>query len=143
VEIRGEALKINPKQKWAINIYYETPVHPNWGLWWYSHDIEGLWATGVDYLAVMAYQEQIQREMRLNDKEFLDFASKLGQNIVNSAPNPRQAIVKVQSAEFDRERTPVGEASFRTLCNTLRSAGVESFIQLPIDRPQNVQRICE
>ena len=142
-EIRSEARLINPRLKWAVNIYYETPVFPDKGLAWYAQDMNMLRSAGVDYFAIMMYQEQIMKEMRLTKGKFLDFAETLAKSSISAGETPSGAVFKIQVRLFDRNRTAVNEIDLKLLCNRLKRAGGVSFIQLPVGRPGDIMPVCK
>ncbi|MDR0453303.1 MAG: hypothetical protein LBH05_00660 [Deferribacteraceae bacterium] len=141
-EIRYGARLINPRQKWAVNIYYETPVYPEKGLSWYAQDMNMLRGAGIDYFAVMMYQEQIIKEMGLTKTEFLDFAERLGRHSISAAKNNAGTVFKIQVRLFDNNRTAVSAEDLRLLCARLKRAGGISFVQLPVNKPSDMMPVC-
>ncbi len=142
-EIRSNARLISPGMEWAVNIYYETPVFPEKGLAWYSQDMDALRSTGINYFAVMMYQEQIMKEMGLNKRQFLDFAETLAKRSIGAGKDEAGAVFKIQVRLFDANRTAVNEIDLKLLCNRLKRAGGTSFAQLPIDRPGDIMPVCK
>jgi biofilm PGA synthesis lipoprotein PgaB len=140
-EMRNETRVINPAMKWALNVYYETPVYPEQGLAWYAQDLKGLWAAGADYIAVMVYQEQIMNEKNLNRSQFLDFISELSAASLGSVDSDSRVIFKVQATEFGTGRT-VNLQELNLLCNRLTREGALSIVQLPIYSGRDILPAC-
>ena len=55
-----------PDLKIAVNLYYETITKPSTGRAWLSQDLEDLlqFCPSIDYFAIMAYQQQMSRELK-------------------------------------------------------------------------------
>ncbi|MDR2401523.1 MAG: hypothetical protein LBD73_07735 [Deferribacteraceae bacterium] len=137
LEIRRACRLINPKLLWAVNIYYETPVYADKGLLWYSHDMTKLVASGADYLAIMAYHEQISREMRLGERATLDYLKNMALSSIGKAGSG-QIIFKVQVRRFDSERSPIEADEINSVRSALRSGGGTNFIRLPVNSPRDI-----
>ncbi len=60
-ELKEKAKTVNPKIKFAANVYYETPVDEAAAMAWYSQKLSTLKSAGADYFAVMGYFEQMSR----------------------------------------------------------------------------------
>lgn len=142
IQLRSTVRLVNPEIKWAVNIYYETPVYPHQGLAWYSQDINGIFGAGVDYLAVMTYQEQIMSELNLDMNRFLDFVSGMSSKALDSTDNPARIIFKLQVRRFDANRTPLRDLELKLLCNRLERSGGTSFVQLPLFSPADLLSVC-
>ena len=141
-EMKDATRIINPNMKWALNIYYETPVYPHQGLAWYAQDMKGIWEAGADYVAVMTYQDQIMREKQLDRSGFLQFISDLSRaSLRSSLVDKSRVIFKVQATEFG-SGNPVQTESLELLCNRLRREGSQSIVQLPIYSAGDIIPVC-
>ncbi|MDR2870333.1 MAG: poly-beta-1,6-N-acetyl-D-glucosamine N-deacetylase PgaB [Deferribacteraceae bacterium] len=140
-EMRNQTRIINPNMKWALNVYYETPIYPDQGLAWYAQDLKGMWDAGADYIAVMAYQEQIMKEKNLDRGGFLNFISELSAASLDSVNSNARVIFKVQATEFGTGR-PVNVQELNLLCNRLNREGAVSIVQLPIYNGMDILPVC-
>ena len=136
-ELRKTVRLANPRAKWAINIYYETPVYPDKGLAWYSHDLEKIIGAGADYLAIMAYQEQIVSELGLDSKGLLDYADKLATGALEATDTPQRVIFKLQIKPFYGGR--INAKDHNSLFEKLQSTGAVSFALLPVESPKDIE----
>ncbi|MDR2105213.1 MAG: family 10 glycosylhydrolase [Deferribacteraceae bacterium] len=136
-EIRASARLINPTLLWAVNIYYETPIYKDKGLLWYSHYISKFMDAGEDYIAVMAYHVQIAQEMKLEERELLEFLKNLAFSSVR-AVGAEQAIFKVQVRRFNNANSPIDKLQTDSVQKALMNGGGENFIKLPINSPKDL-----
>lgn len=136
-ELRHGARLRNPDLMWAVNIYYETPIYPDRGLAWYAHDIDGLINAGADYLAVMAYHEQISSELRLTRDEMLAFMQNLASATLSHV-QPSRAVFKLQVRLFDKNRTQVRDTDIKLVRLRIKRSGGESFVQLPVNNAEDI-----
>jgi biofilm PGA synthesis lipoprotein PgaB len=134
LEIRRKVRLINPKLLWAVNIYYETPVFADKGLLWYSHDMDSFLLAGADYLAVMAYHEQIAQEMKFGEAGTLNYLKDLAAAAVKVAGTER-SIFKVQVRRFDTLRTPIDAKTVNAVRKAIITGGGTNFIKLPVNAP--------
>lgn len=99
-EIRMGVKYINPAIKFAVNIYYETPLNERTGLAWYSQKIGQLLDNGADYLAVMGYSEQIGEEQNLDENGKIKYISRIADSAVKQTGDARRVIMKLQTRSF-------------------------------------------
>ncbi len=76
-ELKEKAKTVNPKIKFAANVYYETPVDEAAAMAWYSQKLSTLKSAGADYFAVMGYFEQISSEQKLGPSFFFKKCSRI------------------------------------------------------------------
>lgn len=136
LKLRKETRTINPDIKWMVNVYYETPVYPDKGLEWYAQDIEKIWLSNADYIAVMLYAEQIKKELQYNESEMQDFAAEVAVKALLSSTNPDRVVMKLQVKPMFGGK--VSHAEYIALRKYLVKFGAKSFIQLPIYSPADV-----
>ncbi len=91
--------KVNPQLKVALNVGYELFNKPKNALAWYAHDDRLV--RKFDYVAVMAYQDQMMKELGIS----LDKASTLIKsntiNAVGVMGSPERVIIKIQTKQWD------------------------------------------
>ena len=78
-ELKERAKTVNPRIKFAANVYYETPVDEAAALAWYSQKLSTLKSAGADYFAVMGYFEQISSEQKLSRVETASLIGSIGE----------------------------------------------------------------
>ena len=92
--------------KILMNINYEALNRPDLSLKWYSYNLNTLKFLNIDYFSVMLYQEQIKKELGLNNKNLLPFIK----NILDTSKNFNQSkfIFKIQTFNwFTHKMIPV------------------------------------
>lgn len=100
--VAGELIKVlkqsRPRIEVALNVNYELFHKPKNALAWFAHDKE--LAQKFDYIAVMAYQDQIMKELGIS----LDEAGNLIQENTNKAVevmgSPERVIMKIQTIDW-------------------------------------------
>lgn len=130
-ELKQKATSINPKIKFAANIYYETPVDEKAALSWYSQNISKLKSAGADYFAVMGYSEQISAEQGLNKVDTAKFIGKIAENAVQIIGNENAVIMKLQSKYFEK-KDKVDYNDYKLICDNIKQAGNISYTVVPV-----------
>jgi biofilm PGA synthesis lipoprotein PgaB len=115
---------VNSGIKVGINIYYETPVFVKRAEAWYSHNLEEILGTGVDYIYLMSYHRQIKDEMKLSEKR----SRLLFKQIVERAFQicKEKLVVKLQLRDWETGRRIPAEE-------------VKAYLKLV---PPGVERVC-
>ncbi len=105
---------IKPQVAIAANLYYEIVASPSNGRQWLSQDLEDWITIPVDYWAVMAYQRQISRELKLSVEDVAEKLKTAQSYLIESYLIPESKVIwKLQvhdwattelipSEEFDR-----------------------------------------
>jgi len=115
---------VNSGIKIGMNIHYETPVQPGNAEAWYSHNLEKIMETGIDYIYLMSYHRQIKEEMKFNETRNRVFFKEMIEKAYRICEE--RLIVKVQIRDWhDGKRIPADE--------------VKSYLDLI---PRQVQRVC-
>lgn len=117
-EIRQEVKYINPAIKFAVNIYYETPLNERTGLAWYSQKIGQLLNNGADYLAVMGYSEQIGEEQNLDENGKIKYISRIADSAVKQTGNAERVIMKLQTRSFSG-RGMLNKEEYKRICKSI------------------------
>lgn len=115
-EIRMEVKYINPAIKFAVNIYYETPLNERTGLSWYSQKISNLLDNGADYLAVMGYSEQIGMEQNLNEDGKVKYIGRIADSAVKQTGDARRVIMKLQTRSF-LGKGMLNKSEYKRICS--------------------------
>jgi biofilm PGA synthesis lipoprotein PgaB len=107
-----KALKdTNPKLEVALNVSYELFYKPKNALSWFAHD-EAL-ARKFNYVAVMAYQDQMMKELRINLNEAGVLITDNTRNAVKVMGSPDRVIMKIQTMDWDnRAELPTREIRY-------------------------------
>lgn len=107
-----KALKdTNPKLEVALNVSYELFYKPKNALTWFAHD--KTLARKFNYVAVMAYQDQMMKELRINLNEAGALITDNTRNAVKVMGSPERVIMKIQTMDWDTRRDlPSREVSF-------------------------------
>lgn len=119
-EIRYEVKKFNPRIKFAVNIYYETPSFPEKGVKWYAQTLENYYSEGFEYFATMAYHEQIMDELKIPFLKVVNYISAMLNDAVKKIP-PERILTKIQIRKFTKEKEPVELYRVKKLCSLAKS----------------------
>jgi biofilm PGA synthesis lipoprotein PgaB len=107
-----KALKdTNPKLEVALNVSYELFYKLKNALSWFAHD-EAL-ARKFNYVAVMAYQDQMMKELRINLNEAGALIANNTRNAISVMGSPGRVIMKIQTMDWDsRAELPLREIRY-------------------------------
>jgi biofilm PGA synthesis lipoprotein PgaB len=141
-DIKTEVKIINPNIKFAVNIYYETPVFPERGLSWYSQSIKQYINYGFEYLAFMGYHEQISNEMNISKFSAIKYIDKSIINMQKITKNNSRIIVKYQISTFENGEY-LQENELTALCKTIKKYPDISFVAVPFDELNDLNYICK
>ncbi|MGA1862569.1 hypothetical protein OWM07_06770 [Deferribacter thermophilus] len=139
-DIKWDMKKINPKLKFAVNIYYETLIDKKKGERWYGQSIENYNKKGFSYFANMLYSEQVKKEMNFNNKEYLSFLDNTLKKWTNLLDNAHRFIAKIQIRRFDNKQ-PIDKKFFNNVCNLVKKYDV-SYILVPFENLDDLEYIC-
>lgn len=130
-ELKERAKTINPKIKFAANIYYETPIDEKAALSWYSQKLSALKSAGADYFAVMGYAEQISSEQNLDKIKTAALIGNIAEKAVQAVGNEKAVIIKLQSKSFlDKRMFPYDD--YKLICRQTKRAGNISYTVVPV-----------
>lgn len=143
-EIKTEVKKINPQIKFAVNIYYETPVYPDRGLSWYSQSIDKYIGYGFEYLAFMGYHEQIADEMNISKFAAMNYINKSIINMKKVTLDNSRIMVKIQARSFkkgeNRKYLPANE--LEKLCGIIKKYKNISYVIVPFENLDDLDNPC-
>ncbi|UOD34177.1 family 10 glycosylhydrolase [Deferribacteraceae bacterium V6Fe1] len=139
-ELRYETKKINPKIRFAVNIYYETPVYPEKGLKWYAQSLEQYKKLGFSYFAVMAYHEQIMDELKINFQNTLSYLNTM-LNKMSKLLYPENILVKVQVREFNNEKTKIPKYKIDKVCELIKNYNA-GIVLVPFENLSDLNNNC-
>ena len=107
----GTLKETNPKLEVALNVSYELFHKPKNALSWFAHD--KTLARKFNYVAVMAYQDQIMKEMRINLYEAGDLIADNTRGAISVMGSPERVIMKIQTMDWDtRKELPSEEIRY-------------------------------
>ena len=92
----------NPKIRFALNVGYELFYKPKNAIAWYAHDDR--LARKFDYLAVMAYQDQIMKELDIGLDDVCELAIDNAEDAISVMGSPEKVIMKVQTLNWDTKK---------------------------------------
>jgi len=139
-KLRYETKKINPKIKFAVNIYYETPVYPEKGLKWYAQSIEQYKKLDFSYFAVMAYHEQIMGELKINFQDTLSYLNVM-LNKMSKLLLPENIVVKIQVREFNNEKTKISKYRIDKVCELIKNYNA-GIVLVPFENLSDLKNNC-
>jgi len=129
-DLRTAARKENPRLRVAINLMYEALSNPPGALAWLAQDFDAARDAGFDYLAIMAYQRQMARELHLAPEAALGLIGEMVQNGLERLVDPASLLVKVQATDFE-EKVPLPPAEWQRASAVVREAGAVSLAVFP------------
>ena len=139
-EIKIKVKMIDPKIKFAVNTYYETPLFPNNGLSWYSQSIPNYLKMGFEYFAYMGYHEQISNETGLSRYAAINYVKNSIKRIIELSGNPSRAILKIQIRSFGKDRKYINKAEIKKLCSFTKIFPGLSVVLVPFESIKDVKR---
>lgn len=139
-DLRYEAKKINPKIKFAVNIYYETPVYPEKGIKWYAQSLEQYKKLGFSYFAVMAYHEQIIDELKINFHDTLSYLNMMLNKMLKLL-HPENILVKIQVREFNNEKTEISKYRINKICELIKNYNT-GIVLVPFEDLSDLNNNC-
>jgi biofilm PGA synthesis lipoprotein PgaB len=102
--------RVNPKLKFAINLYYETVVEPSNALAWFSQDLKAALGYDFDYYALMAYHRQMKKELYLDSKLWWKIYTDTIQEMGKMVGDTNKIWLKFQIRDWDTgQQIPVAE----------------------------------
>ncbi len=139
-EIRVRVKKINPKIKFAVNTYYETPLFPDNGLSWYSQSIPKYIKMGFEYFAYMGYHEQISDETGISRFAAINYIKNSIKRIIDLTGNPSRAILKIQIRSFHKDRKYINKSEIKKLCSFINLYPGLSLVLVPFESIKDLKR---
>ncbi|MDK2792810.1 MAG: poly-beta,6-N-acetyl-D-glucosamine N-deacetylase [Deferribacteres bacterium] len=139
-ELRYETRKVNPKIKFAVNIYYETPLDASKGLKWYSQTIERYKELGFSYFAVMGYHEQIMNELNLNFNESLEVLNKMLNNLLSSV-SADNILMKIQVRKFNSDKSLINSKEVNSICTLIKNYKT-GIVLVPFESLSDLNNTC-
>jgi len=101
-ELISSVRETNPNIRFALNVGYELFYKPKNALAWYAHDDR--LARKFDYVAIMAYQDQIMKELDIGLDEVCDLAIENAEDAISVMGGPEKVIMKVQTLNWDTKK---------------------------------------
>jgi biofilm PGA synthesis lipoprotein PgaB len=129
--VAGKLIKalreINPELEVALNVSYELFYKPKNALSWFAHD-EAL-ARKFNYVAVMAYQDQMMKELGINLNEAGALIAENTRKAVSVMGSPGRVIMKIQTMDWTN-RAPLPLREIRYIYQKVESASPNVGIAL-------------
>ncbi len=114
----------NPGVKFAINLMYESVTDPKNALAWFSQDLSAVVEMGFDYYSIMAYQNQIGRELRKDKKEVEDMIAGLVKTATLVVGDHQSVLIKLQTIDWTTGEPLPSRDVVRLLRRVKSTAGV-------------------
>jgi poly-beta-1,6-N-acetyl-D-glucosamine N-deacetylase len=136
-DLRTAARQTNPRLLVAVNLMYEALSNPQGALAWLAQDFEATRDAGFDYLAVMAYQRQMAKELKVSPEIAVDLIRQMVRDGLTRMTDPAALLVKVQATDFD-SRQPIAAAEWQAVAAAVREAGATSVAVFPYHSPNEI-----
>jgi len=88
----------------GLNLYYETAARPEEGLAWFSQELAAAAARDFEFLSLMLYHRQMQRELGLTPTGLFDLMNSEIERFLAASGAPGRAVVKFQTVDWDTGR---------------------------------------
>lgn len=138
--IKWDMKKINPKIKFAVNIYYETLFSSKKGKRWYGQSIENYHKKGFTYFASMLYSEQIKSEMKFSNEDYLKFLNNVLNFWTKRFEPPYRFIAKLQIRYF-KNKNYIDKKFYNNICGLINKYNV-SYILVPFEQLDDLDYLC-
>ena len=92
----------NPRLEVALNVSYELFHNPKNALAWFAHD--KILAKKFNYVAVMAYQDQMMKELGVSLDEAGDLIKENTDKAIEAMGSPERVIMKIQTIDWDTSK---------------------------------------
>jgi biofilm PGA synthesis lipoprotein PgaB len=133
-DLRTAARRENPRLLVAVNLMYEALSNPQGALAWLAQDFEATREAGFDYIAIMAYQRQMAKELKVAPETAIDLIRQMVRDGLARMIDPAALLVKVQATDFD-SRQPIAAAEWQAVTAAAREAGATSVAVFPYHAP--------
>ncbi|MGE4319390.1 MAG: poly-beta-1,6-N-acetyl-D-glucosamine N-deacetylase PgaB [Deferribacterales bacterium] len=140
-ELKTAAMQVNPKIKFAGNVYYETPLDREIGIAWYSQSIDSMLESGFDYLAVMGYHDQISKELSVSVDTSIGILGNIINSLYQTVPEKSRIMIKVQRASFYKDRK-VEPKDIESVCSLLDKYPEISRVTVPVNSHDDIAGLC-
>ncbi|KAA0257414.1 hypothetical protein FHQ18_10225 [Deferribacter autotrophicus] len=140
-KIKWEVKKINPKIKFAVNIYYESLLDKNKGIKWYGQSVDTYDKMGFTYFASMLYSEQIKEEMKLDNYNYLKMLDNILSKWSNKISPSYRFVTKLQIRDF-KNKTKIDKSFFKNICGLIKNYNV-SYVLVPFEDLSDLEYICK
>ncbi len=122
---------VSPDLLFAQNIHYETLLNPRWGKAWFAEVPEVLRSSTADYFFVMAYQQQISRELGIkNNCKLEETMARLFDAGKFLEGGKQQVVFKLQAIDWESGH-PVSGKSMSNFLQLLLKSRRDSVIIMP------------
>jgi len=92
----------NPRLEVALNVSYELFHKPKNALAWFAHD--KVLAKKFNYVAVMAYQDQMMKELGVSLDKAGDLIKENTDKAIEAMGSPERVIMKIQTIDWDTSK---------------------------------------
>ncbi|TFG74915.1 MAG: hypothetical protein E4H21_09950 [Thermodesulfobacteriales bacterium] len=92
----------NPRLEVVLNVSYELFRNPKNALAWFAHD--KILAKKFNYVAIMAYQYQMMKELGVSLDEAGDLIKENTDKAIEAMGSPERVIMKIQTIDWDTSK---------------------------------------
>src|SRR3989338_8339330 len=93
-----------PDAKFAINLMYESISNPHYAMAWLSQSFDEAIKLDFDYYAIMAYQQQMQDELKKGPYEIYGLIEKMANEAVSKVSGPQKVLMKLQTINWNNSQ---------------------------------------
>lgn len=140
--LRQTMRRVRPGMAMAINLYYETALSPENGLAWFSQDLQATAARDFEFLSLMLYHRQIQKEMSLTPSRVFDVINTGTERLLTAAGAPGRALLKFQTVDWDTGQA-LPAAEVRIYLEQAARRPAVSLALVPADDRLDLQMVSE
>ncbi len=123
--------QVNQDLIFAQNIHYETLLNPQWGKAWFAEIPEVLRSSTADYFFIMAYQQQISRELNITAETELEKLMKKLFKAGNILERSKHRVVyKLQAVDW-KNGNPLPGKEVSSFLRLLKKSCRNSVVMMP------------
>jgi len=128
--LKAAVKKKRPNAKFAINLMYESVTSPAFALAWLSQSLEASLKAGFDYFSIMAYQRQMEEELRLAPSDVRILIGKMVKDAAKTVGDPHRVLIKLQTIDWKTGR-PISNDEVVSLIRDIRTIKEVSLAVVP------------
>jgi poly-beta-1,6-N-acetyl-D-glucosamine N-deacetylase len=103
--IRAAVKNKRPDVKFAINLMYESISNPHYAMAWLSQSFDEAIKVDFDYYAIMAYQQQMQDELKKGPYEISRLIEQMANDAVSKVSGPQKVLMKLQTINWNNSQS--------------------------------------
>ncbi len=128
IEYLTKNIKKQKDIKIFMNVSYEFLLNPHLSIKWFGYNYHTIENCPIDKFVVMLYQEQIKKELNLNDEEYFKVAKKIIKNA--NLYDKNRFIIKIQTFDWYKNK-PIKKRDFENLLTFLKINNIKNLALFP------------